>query len=1184
MGNICHAGPVLRESEAAPPAAAPPKKKPLTFGRDPTLKKEDYIFANIHTPSFLAKLPGSINGQQFLIENCSDCDIFLLDHCTAVQIDDCINCRIVVGPCESSLFLRNCKQCTIVCAVQQFRTRDCEDVDVYLYSSTEPIIETSTRMRFACYPLTYFSLQHQFEQAKFSVWNNRWSEVYNFSPDHGSWKALSTQCHESPLIACLSTRPASSEEGLALWKMPCWSAQELGLSIDVDQLVVPLSSGMTVHRDDATSLVVVFTQPLQHLMLKFVNAMTAVDNQATASVLLVRTRQMKLPSDKAAALLGAKSPLAQKAVTAAQQTAGSVIMEFQGSDCHARLEQVKRDAPFASDSAFGESVFASSDQSAACRIVSWLVLLAASGAHIASAADGSTTGACTPGSPVVLANTPTGAAVTDAQCTRTPIQAQMLANTNITLKASKLGIQKVLSVPADINTLILNGNGLTSLKDISLPSSLRDLELSNNQITSLKELADTSLTALAMTNNSITDITKIKLPSTLSTLNLAFNKLTKIPQMDELKDVTTLLLTGNSIASFKDYTPPPGLTSYDVSWNSISTFDGFALPTSVLKLYIGGNKFTSLKDLQTTNPLTTLYAHDLPLESIDGATFPDTVTGLSLQNCSLTTLGNLKLPSQLVHLDLSDNQLTSIPAKLPDTLRSIKFSNNQLKELSRISFPKSITSLTFDGNKIASVIGVAFPWSLKELTFGSNPITEFEVSKTDVSMLQRLEKFTFTTTQTSCKNPVAEKVMVGRQALCVLPDEVFSKLYSGSSNPGAKKDGAKDDDSSGGSSWVIPVVVSVAAVLAIGGGIAVYRSRRAKDQKRPMHQPTLADMTPFGMVMDGDVSGSQSRGAHGNQSTQMSYQSMFSTGLANGTVVSGGSNGTENNLIKFRIPTNEIIVQRPLAKGGYGIVFLATYQTRNVVVKKILPEKASDDRCLTGFLDEIKLCSSLHHPKIVRFIGVSWNTLADIAVIMEFMPNGDLDQLLKRQNQRKGMYPGEFEWYSSINLPPKAAIALDILDAIVYLHSFSSPIIHRDLKAKNVLLSEIYEAKLSDFGVSKEWRVDQTMTAGIGTMAWIAPEVLRGERYTEKADMYSFGVVLTELATCAKPFEGVTNALIVLKVTSGEERPSLGTDCPDDIRDLGERCLSYDPNDRPSAMVAHYELKTLIKAHSAYEL
>lgn len=134
MGNICHVGPV--ELLEASQVETPPPKKPLTFGKDSTLKREDYIFSNIRVPSLLTKLPGSINGQQFIIEDCSDCDVFLLDNCTSVQIDECVNCRIVVGPCQASLFLRNCKRCTLVCAVQQFRTRDCVDVDVYLYSAT----------------------------------------------------------------------------------------------------------------------------------------------------------------------------------------------------------------------------------------------------------------------------------------------------------------------------------------------------------------------------------------------------------------------------------------------------------------------------------------------------------------------------------------------------------------------------------------------------------------------------------------------------------------------------------------------------------------------------------------------------------------------------------------------------------------------------------------------------------------------------------------------------------------------------------------------------------------------------------------------------------------------------------------------------------------------------------------
>ncbi|RLN88468.1 hypothetical protein BBJ28_00007702 [Nothophytophthora sp. Chile5] len=136
MGNICHAGPVTLDAGGEAKPAQKPVKPPPTFGKDPTLKREDYIFSNIQTASFLAKLPGSINGQQFLIEDCRDCDIFLLDNCTSVQIDACVNCRIVVGPCQGSVFLRDCKRCTVVCAVQQFRARDCEDVSVYLYSAT----------------------------------------------------------------------------------------------------------------------------------------------------------------------------------------------------------------------------------------------------------------------------------------------------------------------------------------------------------------------------------------------------------------------------------------------------------------------------------------------------------------------------------------------------------------------------------------------------------------------------------------------------------------------------------------------------------------------------------------------------------------------------------------------------------------------------------------------------------------------------------------------------------------------------------------------------------------------------------------------------------------------------------------------------------------------------------------
>lgn len=465
---------------------------------------------------------------------------------------------------------------------------------------------------------------------------------------------------------------------------------------------------------------------------------------------------------------------------------------------------------------------------------------------------------------------------------------------------------------------------------------------------------------------------------------------------------------------------------------------------------------------------------------------------------------------------------------------------------------------------------MSFSWSLKILDLGSNPITNFEICKTDYSTFQSLTSFNAQITQTSCSNSEAQKVTLYGSTFCVISDDLFAQLYGDGSSTGSSSSSVSSASSSSKkSSTLMIALVCVAGVLAVALVVVVARTYPKRRNKAASQAQTY---------MSNHTS---SNGAATNSHLD---SSAFNTIFSGGKVTMMGGTAMESSLVKYRIPANEVAIERAIAKGGFGIVHLAKYNGDSVIVKKILPEKASDDRCLSAFIEEIKLCSSLSHPKVVRFIGVSWNTLSDISVVMEYMPNGDLDVLLKKQFRRKETHPGEFDWYqNSSSLPAKSTLALDVLEAIVYLHSFSSPIIHRDLKAKNVLLSDSYEAKLSDFGISREWQVDATMTAGIGTMAWIAPEVLRGERYTEKADIYSFGVILSELSTCGKPFDGVTNALIVLKVTS-EEKPDLGPDCPEDIRELALRCLSFNPSDRPSAMVAHYELRTLLKVHTAFEL
>ncbi|KAG7392002.1 hypothetical protein PHYPSEUDO_002708 [Phytophthora pseudosyringae] len=402
MGNICHADANAKPKQAPPPPAA---RAAPTFGKDPTLKREDFLFSAIQTASFLAKLPGSINGQQFLIEDCHNCDIFVLDHCTSVQIDACVNCRIVVGPCESSVFLRDCKRCTVVCAAQQFRARDCEDVDVYLYSATgggwvgwlagcsgkksslhlsteltafsvfvlEPIIETSSGLRFACFPLAYFSLQQQFRQAKFSPWNNKWSEIFDFTPDHGGWKPLPMRPHESPLAEMM---PEKENNGArSLWKMPSWTAEELGMSVDLPQLVVPITNGLCAKKEGAPTVFVCFGVPKDALMLDFVTAIAVAmpksddtSGRSDEPTLLIRTRQMQLTGEQAAALFSDNAVLAGKSTDAAKTTPGSVMMEFQGPQCYQHVKDTLQDARFSSEAAIRDIIFVSKDTASALRL------------------------------------------------------------------------------------------------------------------------------------------------------------------------------------------------------------------------------------------------------------------------------------------------------------------------------------------------------------------------------------------------------------------------------------------------------------------------------------------------------------------------------------------------------------------------------------------------------------------------------------------------------------------------------------------------------------------------------------------------------------------------------------------------------------------------------------------------
>ena len=155
-------------------------------------------------------------------------------------------------------------------------------------------------------------------------------------------------------------------------------------------------------------------------------------------------------------------------------------------------------------------------------------------------------------------------------------------------------------------------------------------------------------------------------------------------------------------------------------------------------------------------------------------------------------------------------------------------------------------------------------------------------------------------------------------------------------------------------------------------------------------------------------------------------------------------------------------------------------------------------------------------------------------------------------------------------------IALDVAKGMTYLHNaFGSAILHRDLKSLNLLItqpvlgeSDYICTKITDFGLSREnGMANEMMTAHTGTYHWMAPEILNAEKYTEKADVFSYAIVLYEIITRTTPYQGLTGAQIAAKVVNNQERPDLSLipdDCPDKMKELMILSWNQNPSERPS--------------------
>jgi serine/threonine-protein kinase TNNI3K len=298
-----------------------------------------------------------------------------------------------------------------------------------------------------------------------------------------------------------------------------------------------------------------------------------------------------------------------------------------------------------------------------------------------------------------------------------------------------------------------------------------------------------------------------------------------------------------------------------------------------------------------------------------------------------------------------------------------------------------------------------------------------------------------------------------------------------------------------------------------------------------------------------------------------------------------------NNLQVYRLNINDIEDIKIIDVGGFAIVWLVQYQNDRYLASKRL--RTGDLSVLTSsqmdeFTKEIRMVSMLKHANVVEFVGVAWNgndQHMNLQMLFEYMEGGDLRNCLRRTGEsrtERTILP--FEWTRK-----KLEILRDIASALIYVHSFRPPILHRDIKSRNILLSSNAQtSKLSDFGVSRIRSQDTTsMTANIGTIRWLAPEVSIGSRkYNESADVYSFGMLICELDSHDVPFAKVVNQeneplheqAVLIRLAMGLLNPIEAIDSienttrPERVYTLAKRCLIIDPKERPTAMDIAYEM------------
>jgi serine/threonine protein kinase len=225
-----------------------------------------------------------------------------------------------------------------------------------------------------------------------------------------------------------------------------------------------------------------------------------------------------------------------------------------------------------------------------------------------------------------------------------------------------------------------------------------------------------------------------------------------------------------------------------------------------------------------------------------------------------------------------------------------------------------------------------------------------------------------------------------------------------------------------------------------------------------------------------------------------------------------------------RIGKYEII--RQIGSGATSVVYLADdpFTGRKVAIKRVRTEVLGDSdlgqRFRRLFLAEASLAGKLRHPHIVSIYDAE-ATEQDSYIVMEYVPGGTLEQYCRVDN----LLP----LARTVELMFKCCKALD------FAHRFG--VIHRDIKPANILIGDLDEIKISDFGAALSISAETTQVSGVGSPAYMSPEQVRDQHLNLQTDIFSLGVVMYQLLTGHLPFKGTNNFSMIYQIINVDPLP-----------------------------------------------